>query len=364
MPVLDSLQLYLARRTLHARRADFYFDVAMALDDRVPVYTILRKYESRARKRKDRGMELLYQYMLRNAARGALAEALVGVAPPNELMMLDATQSAGDASVADGLRFLAETVTKTEQMKETMRKAVVYPALLMMLFFIMMLGFSFYVVPILESIIPPSKWPPVGRALYWVAQHVREYGPVLIATVVAAVGVMLYSLPRWTGTTRSRFDRYFVPYVLFRDYTGALFVVALATLMRAGISLRSSLEQAMRYSNPWTKWHIKAILRRLSSTHSANFGAAFATGILSEDLEDRVSDASERRDPVAAFVKIGTSSIDQIQKSIEKSSARLNTILILFCGLTLGFMVIGFMTTSQQLGNAIRNSAMESRGGM
>ena len=355
----DYLNLYLARRTLRARRAEFYFDLSMALDDKVPLYTILRKHEVRARKRREPGMALLYQHMLKNATRGALAEALVGVAPPNELMMLDATQTAGDESVAEGLRFLAETVEKTERMKETMRKATVYPTLLMTLFFIMMLGFSFYVVPVLEGIIPASKWPPVGKALHAVSQGVRSYGPVLVASFAMAVAAMLYSLPRWTGRTRGLVDRGVLPYLLFRDYTGALFVVALATLMRAGISLRSALEQAMRYSNPWVRWHIKAILRRLSSAHSANFGAAFATGILNQELEDRISDASERKDPVAAFIKIGTTSVDKIQQDIEKSSARLNTILILFCGMTLGFMVIGFMTTAQQLGNSIRNGAME-----
>ncbi|WP_431286872.1 hypothetical protein [Roseateles chitinivorans] len=61
---LDWLLLRAAARRLRRRRADFYYDLASALEDRVPLYTILRKLEARARRR-SRGDQLLYRQMLR-----------------------------------------------------------------------------------------------------------------------------------------------------------------------------------------------------------------------------------------------------------------------------------------------------------
>ena len=59
-----------------------------------------------------------------------------------ELTMIDATQAAGDATMADGLMFLSETVHKTDAMVVTMRKAVTYPIVLLLMFASLLTGFS------------------------------------------------------------------------------------------------------------------------------------------------------------------------------------------------------------------------------
>jgi len=116
----------------------------------------------------------------------------------------------------------------------------------------------------------------------------------------------------------------------------------------------------VRYSTPWMRWHVRSILRGISSANAENFGAAFGTGVLNQDLEDRIMDASERRDPVEAFVKIGTGSIDRIATSIEKSSARLNSVMLLLCGVALASMLLGFMATTQQLQSAVQKKTQQT----
>jgi type II secretory pathway component PulF len=345
--------IWRAKSALHKDRAAYYEDLAMTLDDKIPLYSTLKKYANRARQKGDMGKALLYKQILTNSMRGSLANSLRGIVPASELMVLNAAQTNGDESVSKGLRFLSETVAKTEKMNDIMRKSVNYPVFLLILMGAILTGFSFYAVPVLEQIMPVRDWPPSGKVLNAVATAIRGYGVFIFGGIGLTLTGFLYSLPHWSGVVRNRLDRS-LPYSLYRDYSGALLIVSLASMMQAGVSLRSALQQSLRYTSPWMEWHVKAILQRLSSKDAAKFGYAFATGILSPDLEDRIADASERRDPVVAFVSIGLGSIDRVGKSISQSAEKINTIMLLVCGVCLGSMMLGFMATTQELNGAVK----------
>ena len=162
---LTAIPVWFAKRDLHQRRADFYYDLASTLKDRVSLFTTLRKLESRAQLRSPLSAPL-YLQMLKGLENGSLASALHGVASATELTMIDATQAAGDAAMADGLLFLSATVNKTDAMVATMRKAVTYPIMLLLMFASLLTGFSLNAVPILTQISPPSQWPAMGKGLY------------------------------------------------------------------------------------------------------------------------------------------------------------------------------------------------------
>ena len=107
-------------------------------------------------------------------------KVLRGVAADSELIMLDAVQTSGDQALSEGLKFLATTVEKIDHLKGVARKAVVYPIVMIVLFYGMLYGFSTEVVPILSSILPPEKWPCLGKILYSTATTVQKYGVYLI----------------------------------------------------------------------------------------------------------------------------------------------------------------------------------------
>jgi hypothetical protein len=358
MNPLHKFLIWLATLDLRKERAAYYADLAMTLDDKIPLYTTLKKYEKRAHKT-SKGKALLYKKILRNSMRGSLANSLKGIVPSSELMVLNAAQINGDKSIADGLRFLSGTVEKTEKMNEIMSSSLRYPLLLLSLLALIMTGFSFSAVPVLAEIMPVSEWPPAGKALNAVASAIRSHGIFIFGGIGGVIVAFLYSLPNWTGAVRNRLDKH-LPYSLYRDYSGALLIVSLSSMMQAGVSLRSALQQSLRYTSPWMEWHVKVILRRLSGKDAARFGDAFATGILSKDLEERIADASERRDPVVAFVKIGLGSIERVGKSISESAARINTIMLFVCGLCLGSMMVGFMATTSELNASVKRQMQSS----
>ena len=142
---------------------------------------------------------------------GSLSHAPRDVMPASELVMIDAIQGSGDGALARGLYFVSETVEKTDRMLATMRKAVAYPVLLLIVFAGLLTGFSFFAVPILEELLPPEKWPLMGQVLYHIAFAVRHYGLYIVAAVLAVLGLFFYSLPNWSGPLCRKFDRW-MPY--------------------------------------------------------------------------------------------------------------------------------------------------------
>jgi type II secretory pathway component PulF len=188
--------------------------------------------------------------------------------------------------------------------------------------------------------------------MHAVATIVRNYGLYIAVTVLVMLVAFMRSLSRWQGPVRRALDSY-PPYNVYRSYTGAMLIVSLSSLMRTGVSLRGSIERAMKFSSPWLRWHLRETLRALSSGNATQFGAAFRTGLLNPDMEDRVQEASERRDPVAAFVKIGVGSIDRIARSVEDAASKLNNALIVLGGLGLGSMIVAFFATMQSISSGI-----------
>jgi type II secretory pathway component PulF len=350
--LLDRVQTAMARSTLRNRRGEFYQDLAAALEDRVSIFTVLKGYEARARRRNP-STARMYLEMMKAMEKEGLANALQPIISPTELIMLDAIQNSGDASLAKGLFFMSDMCDKLDKMSRVMRKAVTYPILLLILFSAMLVGFSIFAVPVIESLLPVEKWPPIGKIMHAVASTVRNSGVWIAGTAVFLLIAFMRSLSRWQGPVRRTLDNY-PPYNVYRSYTGAMLIVSLSSLMRTGVSLRGSIERAMKFSSPWLRWHLRETLRALSSGNATQFGAAFRTGLLTPDMEDRVQEASERRDPVAAFVKIGVGSLDRIARSVEDAAGKLNNLLIVLTGLGLGAMIMGFFATVQSISTGIK----------
>jgi len=349
--LIDKVQLFLARSDLKKRRADFYHDLGAALEDRVSIFTVLKGYEARARRR-DPGAAKMYLEMMKAMQKDGLAHALRPIISATELIMLDAIQNSGDATLSKGLYFMAEMCGKLDHMSRVMRKAVTYPIVLLIVFSALLVGFSVYAVPVIEGLLPVEKWPPIGQSMHAVAQVVRNYGVFIAGTALVGIIAFMSSLSRWQSPVRRALDK-FPPYNVYRTYTGAMLVVSLSSLMRTGVSLRASIERAMKFSSPWLRWHLREILRALSSGNATQFGMAFRTGLLNHEMEDRVQEASERRDPVAAFVKIGVGSIDRIARTVEGAAGKLNNALIVLGGMGLGAMIMAFFATVQSISSGI-----------
>lgn len=102
----EKIELGMARRNLRRKRSDFYYDMAAALEDKIPIFTILKGYEARARRR-DPSSARMYRAMMTAMQAGGFSVAMRPILVSSELIMLDAIQNSGDAALSKGLYFMA-----------------------------------------------------------------------------------------------------------------------------------------------------------------------------------------------------------------------------------------------------------------
>ncbi len=340
----EKISLAVAKCLFRFSREEYYEDLAESLEDDAEPLSIVRKDASRAEERKDVMASLFNLWAKRMEDRSFVA-AIGDTVPKLDQMILHSSDSAN--SLIKGLRFLSLAITASKKMTGAIVGALAMPAILFLAFAGMLTAFSYLLVPLLSKMLEPAKWPPLGKLVYQIATFTSHYGVWMLLVFIAAVSLMIWSFSRWTGRVRGWADRYLPPYMVYRDYTGSLFLVSLAALMENDVGLREALNTLSEHGNAWIKWHAEQIKERLY-TEAENPGHAFDTGIFGRRLTDRVMDFGERSDFQAALSKVGLKSIDKSTVLVTRSAKGLNGVLIVFCGVFLMTMVTGtFMTISK-----------------
>jgi type II secretory pathway component PulF len=331
-------------------RADFYEDFAAALDDGVDVVSYLRKRQQRAQQMKD-PLGSLYRQWLKKMDARSLSLALKGTGIPGaEIMVLSAGESG--AALPENLRFLAKTVREIAEMKKLVKTAMVVPILIFTVLAALLYGFSHYFVPVLAAVFPVEKWPGSGQRLYAVAQFVNSYGLFVVVGIIGLMVALAWSFNGWIFPGRRRLDD-FLPYSLFRAYSGSVTLVSLASLLHAGNSLVESLQNISRFSDRWVQWHARSIIRRLDA-YSSSPGKAFDTGLLPRRALNRVIDRAERSNFGEAVQAIGFSVIADVRKEIEAGAKGLNVVMLMLAGISLGLMMYGFLDTVYSIRSVVQ----------
>jgi toxin coregulated pilus biosynthesis protein E len=255
--------------------------------------------------------------------------------------------------LADGLRFLAKTIKDQRGMTGAMIAAIVMPAIVSVVMIGFMVILALFVVPVFVEIAPVEKWKSIGKILYNISYAITHYGIFMLIAAVAAICGFIWTLGNWTGAGRSIVDKH-LPYSVYRDYNGALFLVALAVMMHSGDTLVRALEALKARSTPWLRWHIVRIIRNVDKM-AGNYGESFATGIFSQQLTNRIVDYSRRSSELDKVIsRIGVDGIEKVRKEVESGAKLMNSLLIAGLGALLAFMLVGTILTAQGLSESLK----------
>jgi type II secretory pathway component PulF len=335
-----------------SKRGEFYEDMADAIADGMSVMDYLEKSKSRALKRKRPLAALFSRWTARHEEYGNFSKAIVGTVPVMDAMIINSAEVTGKLSI--GLTFLAKTVEETQKMRLAVISAIAMPMFLCVLLTAIMIGYSFFMVPILIGIIPPEQWPSMGKALYSVASLIRNYGVFALIFAIILVYGFSWSFVNWTGSVRDKLDKY-LPYAIYRDYNAAVFLVTLASLLKSGISVGDGLKIIKDASPKWLNRHLAMMLFNMNTKGSA--AQALNTGLFGDELADRIEDYGERASFQQAIDKIGFKAIDIVTRKVTGSAKIINTLGLLFVGCCLGFIILSVLGTAQEANETIQSSA-------
>lgn len=191
----------------------------------------------------------------------SLDQALADWVPRQECAIISA--GVQDSHLVAALKRAADVVRGISEMKSTVFGQLTYPFVLVGVIVVIMLMIYRYFLPPLTHLFPRENW---EGAIWWLgnsAALVAEKGVLLALVGALALGWTIWSLPNVTGRVRRIMDR-LMPWSLYKDFQGVVFLLNIAALLNAGVPLLEALNRMAEHASPWLKERLNAIRRRVN----------------------------------------------------------------------------------------------------
>ena len=272
--------------------------------------------------------------------------ALRGWAPSSELLML----SVGDiANLEDALMNLIHVVEGTKKMKEPLVGALAYPMFLMVMVVMIIWAVGAYMVPPMVEAVPDLIWRGQARSLVSLSKWVRNNSLILFASLPIIFFIIAWTMPRWKGRMRSRFDNY-PPWNLYRIFVGVSWLLSLSALINAGTPVSKALRMLRSDSSPYLLYRLERALIYINN--GENLGEAlFLTGLGFPDKEviGDLQIYAELDNFPAALTLMANEWLEDAIRDIEQKAAVLNGFAIMSIALIVAWVVAGTFDMQDQM---------------
>ena len=178
--------------------------------------------------------------------------------PEQEAALISAGYQTG--RIADSLRNAITLIDGKQRIVTTVVGACIYPTLLMSVAVATLNIIAQRLVPELAKISPPDNWHGPIAFLAGAASLLENYGLDFAVVLLVSLVAIFISLPRWTGRWRIYAD-HLPPWSVYRTLQGTVFLLNMASLLKANISTLNAVRLLNRFSSSWMQ-------ERLASTEN------------------------------------------------------------------------------------------------
>lgn len=347
-------QAWIRRQLRAGQRMRLYERLGKFISNGVPVTAALDQIYAHAslegRKPKRAAAVAVDQWRAKVRDGKRLAEALEGWAAPAELAVLNAGEIAGRLDRA------IDEVIFMHVARKRMRSAmagVLYPLALIASTCFFLYIFGTRVVPAFAQILPVDQWTGSGAKMASLAYFVQHDMAGTIGMLAALIAVSLFSLPRWTGSVRQRFDK-LPPWSIYRIAVGCGFMTSLGALLHAGVPAPEALRMMYMSASPWYQERLAATRRAMlngarnlgDALHQTGFG--FPSSEMIIDIRSYASlDGFEEM-----LERLSRQWLDDSVVMIERQMGVLRNVAIAVMGFVFIWIVQGMFALQQQISSA------------
>lgn len=281
----------------------------------------------------------------------SFGKAIQDWVPDSDRLVIEGGEIAGNLSVAIEKAVLISGSSK--KIKQTLVTGLAYPVLLIMVAIGFMVMFGVQVVPSFEEILPRDRWTGVGAQMAVMSDFVNYYLFPAVAVLAALVVLIFVTMPRWTGQTRARFDRY-PPWSLYRLIIGSGFMLTVSGMIKSGIPIPTILQMLQRGSSPWYAEKLSRTLYHVNNGH--NLGEALHRTKFqfpdAETVQDLRSYASLNKFD-ETLDKLGTEWLEDSVLKIEQQTGILRNISFIILGGVFAWIASGIFSLQQQITSSL-----------
>ncbi|KJG56632.1 conjugal transfer protein [Photobacterium kishitanii] len=312
-------------------RHKLYVLLSDLIDDGIPLYDALEMMYSDGKNVYDKkfinDLSIIVE-KIKNVS--SVTTALNGLIPESELIVLNASEKAGQLS--QGFRLLALTIEKNIEIKKLLLGSLVTPLLLFNVILIIISGYSLQVFPTFLNVLPYEKWPSVTQLLYSFGYYLYNGGYITILVVSTFICFILYkSLSFITGSIRDNVLDKLPPFNYYKGFQVVIFLRLLSTLMINGIPISDAIKLLEERSSRWLKYHLKQFSENMNK--GISYKDALNTGLLSNEMLLTVSLYSSLSSFNMTVCKMADNSEFKIIETIKKLTSVLKNIsLVMLAG--------------------------------
>jgi type II secretory pathway component PulF len=287
-----------------------------------------------------------------NLERGMpFQDAARGWAPAGETLML----AVGDMSkLSIALDNVVRVGTGVGKIKKAMADAILYPSVLLVLTFAIIIAVGLYLVPPLtEAAGGDITWRGAAASLIAVSNFSNNYWYIIAAALAGTAALIWYSLSNWSGRMRAVFDSV-PPWSLYKISVSVGWMMSLAAMAQAGGSIPMSMKMLADNSGKYLKDILMRALQFISN--GDNLGAALDNTGARFPNDEIIGDLAIYADMNGFdqnLSKIANDYLDSSVRRMESISNVLNSVGVLLVSAVIAWVVFGTFEMQDQITAAL-----------
>ena len=337
-------------------RYKFYIKLAQLLENGVQLDTALKQIAFLASRKKGSVLAPLYSHWRSEITNGEnFGNCLGRFVPTSEAMLLEAGANTG--FLVDALYNTADALEKQTRIKKAIISSSAYPVMLILMLIGAMMLTSNTIIPTFSEVLPIDQWQGSAKApIAWrkpfavASEFIRTNGEVMMFGLIGFLVVVSMSLPRWTGSLRTRFDSV-VPWSLYKMWQGSAFLLSISAMMAAGVKLDEvSLNRMAKSADPYTRQRINAVKKWIAS--GENLGEALHKAgykFPDEDLIDDLRVYATLRGFDKNLVRVTRSWVEELVEQVEVAMKAVNIAVLFMIAIVIGMLITALYSVIQQI---------------
>lgn len=265
-----------------------------------------------------------------DAGADSFHTAILDTVPYEDYIALKVCETGGDLGY--GLEALGKNLLKLKETREKIIEVIGIAVLMVGMLIAFCFAESEYMLPMMfnnmKSSVDITKMGEHSERALLFMDVWGNYGVYILGVLFGLLALVIWSLPRWTGEIRSFFDKYFIPYQLYRGFKGPLFFSTLSIItqkiggdnvMALSAGLEEINKEAMQKPDAiaYMHWHSQLITQKLSDD-GFNGGEIFNTGLMDKRIFYSVLDMGDYTTDIAKLMsKISEVILEETPKAIH-----------------------------------------------
>ena len=332
-------------------RIGLYERVCAFLENNIDIVSTLTSIRDRYKKGKDFKYKILNEWIAVMNQGGKFADAIQPWVPAAEHMLISAGEK-GQGLIA-GLKEATVLSSASSKNKKAIIGGLATPVFLTVMILMMLAGFQLKMVPIFSGLLPVEQWPSNASILNTISAAIVDYWYVFLFGVLIVGFIVTSTIGSWTGSVRNKFDK-LPPWSFYKTFQASSFLIALSSLMKAGVPNYDALKMMHRNASPWMKIHLNKMMAsmRLSGT---NPGEALDTGLLDPATAGDVQDYSKLSSFQDAIYILGKRSIEDGVERTNNKMAVLRNLMFFLVAISIGTVYSTVYTLQSEIGDRVQS---------